>query len=1537
MGNVYGGGNLGDVGTYEPDADGYNIFPTNTGICTVTIYDGTIGAAGKSTAEHASGHVFGAGKGQSDSFECDKAMVYKASVTIKNGTVYGNVYGGGQIGRVENNTDVTIGEGDGVEESTGTETTSTPTSAPEIKGSVFGAGAGVETHGYSALVRYDSRVTVQGNATVGHSVYGGGEIATVGRYNIATTPEVAAAHFVEVGMPYETLRGGNCTVDVKGYAQIGTEGRGCVFGAGMGIDESEKTYSYTNISTMPKRMMSYSSTLYDDDDKGITWDYIREYSDDELDDDDVKKYVWEYYPDRNGYLVFLQTLALATETDVTVGANAKVNGSVYGGSESGFVQHHTGVKIQGDCQILTTGTDENGKPKDGNVFGGGKGVSGFEKAGIVKGNAKLAISGGTIGNNVYGGGELGFVGTFTPNGRNYNWQKIKDTDAKETGVCIVTITDATVNGNVFGAGKGEATTFKCESAMVRTSNVTISNGTIGGNVYGGGEVGRVDQNAVVKIGFEHKADGSTKYYEQTTGETVTYTEATVETGSSVVGKYDRSGEEGSYVYTLIEENEQPTINGSVYGAGAGVETHGYSALVRGNTILTVQGKAKVGKSVFGGGQIAAVGKYALDDDNMPTTLVGGGECKVVVQGDAEIGPDNGGGVFGAGEGVEPLAKYINVDTYTTDIPKRMTTRDPESEEDMDLYPDDDEGKTWDWYDKDNKLIWNYLNTKTEYLKFLQTLALVTDTKLTIDGKAKVYGSVYGGSRSGFVQRYTDVKIQGDCQILTTTGTGGKAEDGNVFGGGKGLVTFAEAGRTRGTVTVTVSGGTTKGSVYGGSALADTNTDNWDVTNNNWASGKSSASNTTTVNLLGGTIEGDAYGGGLGESATASSDGDPAYVWGDVLVELNKPATVVNGGCAVNRIFGCNNLNGSPKGEVTVHVYGTRHAEKTSISEKVARDKDVDDALADDSTPLADLKQILADKISIASLLGITITNYKNVYDDDQATAVEVKEAITGISTAITEKETTATDKQKEDVNALRYDVEAVYGGGNLASYIPVLPTTNVAHVIIEGCDETCIETVYGGGNAASAPGTHVEVISCYEINTVFGGGNGKDNLPDGSANPGAHVGYLAYDENAEDIDEAKTEATYGTGEALAELKGGTIHHAFGGSNTKGNVRTSALVDLNEPENNPCPLQIDEVYGAGNEADQDGSSNINLGCISYLSEIYGGSKNADVNSDVELTIQSGTFDRVFGGNNLGGCIRGYIKVNIEETGCHPVIIGQLYGGGNQAGYSIYGYDNNKKPLKTGSNPWDDPEVNVRSFTSIGEIYGGGFGADAVMVGNPTVNINVGEGKFSTKVVTSDTDPEYGAYDATGYKGITKSIGGQNVIIPPHVVVAGGSNIGVIQNVYGGGNAAEVEGNTNVNIGTMAYVPMSTVVAGETNVNGLYARSGNGTTASPYEYTKIEVLAENGVTYCALNVGDDETNPPLTVEVGVTDVSNYYMRTGEGTDDSPFVYTSQIPLAANNTTYCMLVLGVDIQGNVYGGGNAADVTGDTNVTIGKEPTE
>ena len=461
----------------------------------------------------------------------------------------------------------------------------------------------------------------------------------------------------------------------------------------------------------------------------------------------------------------------------------------------------------------------------------------------------------------------------------------------------------------------------------------------------------------------------------------------------------------------------------------------------------------------------------------------------------------------------------------------------------------------------------------------------------------------------------------------------------------------------------------------------------------------------------------------------------------------------------------------------------------------------------------------------------------------------------------------------------------------MAAYEPTNLETGKAKVIIDGCGLTSIRQVYGGGNAASTPATDVEINGTYEILELFGGGNGADKLPNGDDNPGANVGYKDYHlvENnpAYATKEARTEGDafapyrYGTGEATVNIKGGTIHRVFGGSNTKGNVRKTALTLLEEVTNAgvpKCTFQVDEAYGGGKSAPMDAEAKLLMACIPGLKEVYGGAEAADIHDDVTLTITNGTFDRVFGGNNISGTISGKITVNVEETGCRPVVIGELYGGGNLAAYSIYGYKQVGgvwKPRTSTSDegtgpdtPYTSPQVNVRSFTSIGSVYGGGYGAEALMVASPTVNISESVGDPDTYPTSGDD------YTTTGFTGKTITVDGHDVVLPEHTR----TKIGAINNVFGGGNAAPVQGDTEVNIGT--------------------------------------AVGEDVYLVKAFKTGDD-----LPAECYTKSGNNYVIANGKAVEGT--TYYRKYP-----------VIGVDIRGNVYGGGNNAEVTGNTNVNIGKK---
>ena len=89
-------------------------------------------------------------------------------------------------------------------------------------------------------------------------------------------------------------------------------------------------------------------------------------------------------------------------------------------------------------------------------------------------------------------------------------------------------------------------------------------------------------------------------------------------------------------------------------------------------------------------------------------------------------------------------------------------------------------------------------------------------------------------------------------------------------------------------------------------------------------------------------------------------------------------------------------------------------------------------------------------------------------------------------------------------------------------------------------------------------------------------------------------------------------------------------------------------------------------------------------------MYGGSYNADILNDVHVRITNGKYGKVFGGNNKAGTITGSITIDIEENGCTPIEIDELYAGGYLAPYSVYGYSNETRDAvdENGNPIWID---------------------------------------------------------------------------------------------------------------------------------------------------------------------------------------------------------------------------------------------------------
>ena len=1089
--------------------------------------------------------------------------------------------------------------------------------------------------------------------------------------------------------------------------------------------------------------------------------------------------------------------------------NGTVSGNVFGGGLGSSAKVYSNP-------VVTIGDDSQGHGSyqaivAGNVYGGGSAAmvgDDEQETASINNTTVLIKKSNTSVANVFGGGMAAGV----------------------TGTTTVTIADGTVTTGVYGGCDSEGTVTGNISVSLNGGTIGLANGTTN-IIFGGGYGAATRSSGNVSLTVNGSTVNGNVY------------------GGSALGNVNSSNSTTSVILT------SGTINGSLYGGGLGDQTH--AALVEGAVQVTINGGKVTGAvygannqngtpkgavtvtingtdavaqgswalaAVYGGGNVAA---YSPTVATTPATVVvngcsnsirdlfGGGNAAAVPATSVTIHGGTFDRVFAGGNG---QASAANVTGNTSVIVKGGTIRQVfgggnvsgtiGGTINVEINKEDDgcDMHLTEVYGGGNQAASNAgsltivrTGGDTEGIDYVFGGANDADVNgnITLNITGGRINNLFGGNNTGHTVRGNiTVNVNWD----DADGTNDSKHLSYVYGGGQN----ADAS---GSVVVNIIKGTVSNDVYGGGALANTNTGN--INNDN-----SITTNrfTTEVNLYpGATIGHDVYGGGRGQKSPAI----PATVYGNVTVNqygavlvaaYNNTIDVATSG----RIFGCNNINGTPKGSVTVNIKKTARGNNTG-----------------------------------------------------------------------------------------GYDLAAVYGGGNEAEYVPYnsgLQSCDHTSVIVspDDCDDISIHSVYGGGNAASTPATNVTINGAYEIKYVFGGGNGA-----GQGNPGANVGYHDYSDSEytgtsqEDINGRKESYAYGTGVASTNVYGGHIHYVYGGSNTLGNIREASVAMLDELSR--CELHIDGIYGGGREAYMEGKTSVEMGCITGMTAIYGGSENADVGSNVELNITSGHFDKVFGGNNKGGRIFGSITVNIEQTGCVPITIDELYLGGNNAPYSVFGYGDEVPNQNVGTEQdpeyvthykpneddgthqqlFDDPVLHIRSFESIGTVFGGGNGKLATMVADPTVEINVTDGWVNGQY--SGTDQDYIQYKDN-----------------PQMLNSNGE----IETVYGGGNAAKVIGNTTVLIGDSLNAK-STI----RSMDDLYESIDNnaGLKRSNIKMVKAN---NNGVKTITYTVVDSNGNPvqgkePLTVEIKQN------------------------------------VNGVTITGNVYGGGNQADVTESAYIQLGPNP--
>lgn len=798
LGSVYGGGRLASVGAYFVATNDLNygdlVEGDTCGYTIVNITGGTIGnrieVESDELGNYIGGNVFGGSKGRLtkldgttliDEWE-DLGKVKQTTVNIseadgKTIVIKGHVYGGGEIGCVEQNTLVNIDKG-----SIGYDYIDNGTHVRQ-GGNVYGGGKGTPEEEKAGLVKGNSYVDMSGGF-VQRSIYGGGEFGSVGTFDYYTAD--SDDHFA--GEPMTCQSG-------TGLASV------IVSGGQVGLSEA---------------LMPTPGTDAVDDDFGYIFAGCRGTNDPVA------------YPKANILAVVDSTyLEISDSTYLASGLPADqtlINASVYGGCENGLVMRNTNVLIAGgqigngynktnnswdgvypktqwttvidaiksddpdastinslvegfnECDAWPFGNSSNqyltydvfadepgydsqggsleasdGNSFFGNVFGGGSGYYPYaaglwrRTAGRVYGNTNVEIRGGHILTAVFGAGEIADV--------------MGTSSVKMTGGTVgVPQTEAEIsahplNSHVFGGGKGDPRLPFNEWTNADSTNVVIMGGVVFGSVFGGGEDGHILGNTAVIV--KDSLDGTTIM------------------SSPLVGTWGKT-----------------TFDGNVFGGGRGLSISSPTVGgVVGNTSLTMEGGHVLG-SVYGGGRMAAVGVelstgnlYNDDNHGQTTVTVSGGIVGNAYETDANTnGHMIGGNVYGASRGGVYLLDGV--------------TQNP------------------DW----------------------ASMAKVRNTDVNISqGRdiipTLVKGNVYGGGEIAQVTRNTDVDMTGGtvgtiaydwkngvahtepCDtILHITG-------GNVFGGGHGDKTKRDAAWVMNNSAVTIGGGQVWFNVYGGGEMA----------------------------------------------------------------------------------------------------------------------------------------------------------------------------------------------------------------------------------------------------------------------------------------------------------------------------------------------------------------------------------------------------------------------------------------------------------------------------------------------------------------------------------------------------------------------------------------------------------------------------------------------------------------------------------------------------------------------------------------------
>ena len=731
--------------------------------------------------------------------------------------------------------------------------------------------------------------------------------------------------------------------------------------------------------------------------------------------------------------------------------------------------------------------------------------------------------------------------------------------------------------------------------------------------------------------------------------------------------------------------------------------------------------------------------------------------------------------------------------------------------------------------------------------------LYGNSNINISGSPKINGSIYGGGRGyDLATNKPDLAQMEGKSTITISGT--PTITGNIYGAGMGISQYSEMAKFTGTTTININSDLST-NVFGGGSISLT-------------------SGNTNIYINEGTHTADIYGGGNvgevdGNSYVYITGGTSSDVYGGGnQAGVNNTNITITGGTTQN-IYGGSNQSGEidsttidAKGGTITNIYGGNNAGGTCPITFVTVDgSKIIEAVYGGGNQVATTTTnvyLLSSDGAITSAFGggksADATN-TNVYCQG-ATAIDV---FGGSNTS------GAVETSKVEITSGSYT--NIYGGNNLGG------SNEESFIKING---GTTENIYGGGNQVEITTSNIEMNS-GTVTNVYGGGN--------------QAGATTTNVN---------------------INGGNLSNAYGGANKSGTVTdTNVTLQSSSTSANRSGVNMEVTYTAKEatwetteyptvvDVTIEYTNNTDTTIDTWESYIQSEGAVLFTNySSSEIIENNGKFslnqdDRYYGTHSLTANGTYSISFQIFSPSEPEKFALEYQFLGNGADGNKYEDTNTGLRIFGGNNAGGitiNSHVTIQSGTAF-EVYGGNnkdgntLTSNVIITGG-TVKTVYGGNNLGGTTTTSNITHSGGTIDDV-YGG-----GNQAVTDVTYVTI----NARVNNCVYGGGNAAGVNTNTNLEI-------ISAEIGGNVYGGGNEGK----VTANTYVHIKDAALLDsvyaggNGTT--AIVMG----NTNLTMEGTTTTVTNSVFGGGN--------QASTGTEATNNSKSTVNIVGGTIGKNVY----------------------